>query len=101
MEPLSSYVYRRTPDIAIEDFDGRALVLHCVDLRLIELNTTATDLIHRLDGQASLRQIAEAMTDDYHRPMETILDDVQVSMMRLEELGIVERICGQPCKAHL
>jgi hypothetical protein len=91
-KPTPSCVYRLNPDVAIEDFDGRALVLHCVDLRLIELNATATDLFHRLDGRANLLQIAEVMARDYHQPLDAILEDAQATITRMTELGIVERL---------
>jgi hypothetical protein len=92
LESTLSRVYRLNPDVAVEDFEGRALVLHCADLRLIELNPTATDFLRRLDGQATLLQIAEAMAKDYHQPLETILEDAQATMAKMADLGVVERI---------
>jgi hypothetical protein len=87
-----SGVYRQNPVAAIEDFGERALVLHCVDLRLVELNATARDLVRRLNGGATLRQVAASMAKAYDQPVETVLSDTLDSVARLVELGIVERV---------
>jgi hypothetical protein len=90
VKDISSRVYRVNPAIAIEDFDDRSLALHCVDLRLVELNTTARDLLSRLDGQSSLRQVAASVAKDYDRPSEAVLADVQVAIAQMVELDVVE-----------
>ncbi len=83
-------VYRLNPVVAIEDFGNRSLALHCEDLRLIELNATARDIIARLNGQASLQQVALGMAHDYHQPLEVILEDMQAVIARMVDLDVVE-----------
>lgn len=78
------------PVVAIEDFGERSLVLHCVDLRMVELNATARRVVSMLDGQTSLRQVATAMADDYGQPLETVLNDVQTLAAQMVELGIIQ-----------
>lgn len=90
MKSIPSQVYRLNPAVAIEDFGERSLALHCIDLRLVELNTTARDLVHRLDGRASLHQVAAAMAKDYERPLEVVLADAQTVVAKMRELDIVE-----------
>lgn len=85
-------VYRLSPVVAIEDFGERSLALHCQDLRLVELNATARDLASRLDGQASLHQVAREMARDYHHSLEAILEDVQALVAQMMALGIVEQV---------
>jgi hypothetical protein len=92
MKIVSSEVYRLNPAIAIEDFGECSLALHCTELRLVELNATARDLIRKLDGRASLHQVARSMAEDYSQPLEIVLEDVQAIMAQMIELGVVEHV---------
>jgi len=85
-------VYRPHPAVAIEDFGTRFLALHCADLRLVELNATAGDLLSRLDGETSLQQIAQRMAEDYCQPPAEVLADVLEAVRSMAELGLVERV---------
>lgn len=85
-------VYRLNPAIAIENFGERFLALHCEDLRMIELNATAGDLITKLDGQANLHQIASVLAKDYNQSIATVLTDLQAIMTQMLKLGVVECI---------
>jgi hypothetical protein len=78
--------------VAIEDFGDSSLALHCVDLQLIELNTTARDLVAHLDGHSPLRQIAAAMAEKYDQPQATIEADVVEIVTRLLEFDIIDQI---------
>lgn len=88
----ASWIYRLNPVVAIEDFGARSLALHCVDLRLVELNAAARDIVSRLDGQVDLRQVAAAVAEDYDQPPETVLADVQAVIGQMADLDIVERV---------
>lgn len=90
--PDPSTIYRVNPVIAIEDFGERSLALHCEELRFVELNTTARDLIYRLDGHTSLEQAAAVMAAAYHQPLHVILEDAQVILAQMAQLGIVEPV---------
>ena len=85
-------IYRLNPVVAIEDFGERSLALHCEDLRLVELNATARELVNRLDGETPLEQVAAAMAADYQQPFEMILEDARIILGQMEQLGIVEPI---------
>ncbi len=91
-------IYRLNPVVAIEDFGERSLALHCEDLRLVELNATARDLVNRLDGETPLEAVAAAMATDYEQPFEMILEDAQVILGQMEQLGIVEPV--QPAESE-
>ena len=88
----TSPVYRLNPAVAIEDFGERSLVLHCVDLRLVELNSTARDIIARLDGKANLHQVAESVAKDYDQPLKAVLADARATMIQMAELDVVELV---------
>lgn len=85
-------IYRLNPVVAIEDFGERSLALHCEDLRLVELNATARDLVYRLDGETPLEQVAATMAADYAQPVEVILEDARIIIGQMEQLGIVEQV---------
>ena len=91
MKTVSSEIYRLNPAIAIEDFGARSLALHCAELRFVELNATARDLVHKLDGQTSLYQLAQSIAEDYHQPLKIVLEDVQAIVSQMVDLGIVEK----------
>jgi len=88
----SPCLYQLHPAVAIESFGERALALHCVDLRLVELNATARDLLARLDGETTLQEVAAAMAADYDQPPADVWFDVQESISQMVDLGLVEQI---------
>jgi hypothetical protein len=87
-----SEVYCLNPAIAIEDFGERSLALHCTELRLVELNATARDLVRKLDGRATLHEAARSIAENYGQPLGTVLEDVQAIMTQMIELGVVEHV---------
>ena len=93
--PHTTPIYRLNPVVAIEDFGERSLALHCEDLRLVELNATARDLVNRLDGETPLEAVAAAMAGDYQQPFEMILEDARIILGQMEQLGIVEPVPPQ------
>ncbi|MGD1994269.1 MAG: PqqD family protein, partial [Anaerolineae bacterium] len=89
-------VYRLKPVVAIEDFGGSSLALHCGNLQLVELNATARNLIARLDGRSSLRQVAAAMAEQYDQPQKTIEVHAAETAARMLELDIIEQVASSP-----
>ena len=87
-----SSTFRLNPVVAIEDFGERSLALHCEDLRMVELNATARDLIRRLDGEKNLSEVAGTMAADYDQPEETVLTDAQAVIEQMVALDIVEEV---------
>ena len=82
--------YRLNPAVAIEDFGERSLALHCVDLRLVELNATARDLLSRFDGKATLDEIATDLARDYGQTENDVIGDILAAADQLLEVGILE-----------
>ena len=78
-------------EVAIEDFDDGSLVLLCEQLRLVQLNPTARDVVGRLDGRRSVRQVAIAVAEAYGQPFAPVLADVVELLADLERQGVVER----------
>jgi len=85
-------ICRLHPAVAIESFGERSLALHCEELRLVELNATAADLLARLDGLSTLQQVAAVMAADYGQPLDDVWADVQESIAQMVDLGLVEQL---------
>jgi pyrroloquinoline quinone biosynthesis protein D len=75
----------------IEDFEDGSLVLLCEQLRLVQINPIARDVVGRLDGQRTMRQVAAAIAEGYDRPLQPVLADVLELLADLESQGVVER----------
>jgi hypothetical protein len=86
-------------EVAIEDFEEGSLVLLCEQLRLVQLNPTARDVVGRLDGQRSVRQVARAVAEALAQPLEPVLADVVELLADLERQGVVER-CSAAAKCE-
>ena len=86
---MQSEIYRLNPAVAIEDFDERSLALHCEDLRMVELNATARDLLRKLDGETSLEQVAATIAEEYNQSPETVLADAQEIIAQMIKLDLV------------
>jgi hypothetical protein len=78
-------------EVAIEDFEEGSLVLLCEQLRLVQLNPTARDVVGQLDGQHSVRQVAQAVAAAHGQPLEPVLADLVELLADLERQGVVER----------
>ena len=81
------YVLR--DEVAIEDFEDGSLALLCRQLRLVQLNLMARDIVGRLDGERSVRQVAEAVAQDHGQPLQRVLADVLELLTDLETQGVV------------
>jgi len=89
LDLLARYVLR--DEVAIEDFADGSLVLLCEQLRLVQLNPVARDIVALLDGERTLRQVAETVAQAYGQPSEQVLSDVLELLADLEAQGVVER----------
>ena len=87
--------YRIREEIALEDFADGSLALLCEELRLVELNPTAREIVGRLDGERSVHQVAEEMAAAYGQPIEQVLADLGELLADLEALGVVACRNGQ------
>lgn len=96
-----TFIFHLNPVVAIEDFGERSLALHCEDLRLVELNVTARDILRRLDGERSLRDVAAAMATDYDQPVDVVLADVVEVIEQMLALDIVRENVGTCSRSHV
>jgi pyrroloquinoline quinone biosynthesis protein D len=85
-------------EVAIEDFEDGSLALLCEQLRLVQLNPMARDIVGRLDGEHAVRKVAEAVAQAHGQPFERVLADVLELLAALEAQGVVERLEKQERK---
>ena len=89
MQSQVCYVLRG--EVAIEDFEDGSLALLCEQLRLVQLNPMARDIVGHLDGERTVRQVAEAVAQAHGQPFDQVLSDVLELLTTLEAQGVVER----------
>lgn len=58
--------------------------------RVLFLDEVAVEVLRRLDGERSVRAIAENLADEYDAPVEEILNDVLELLNDLAAKGIVK-----------
>ena len=79
-------------EVAIEDFEDGSLALLCEQLRLVQLNPMARDMVGHLDGERTVRQVAETVAQAHGQPLDQVLSDVLELLTALEAQGVVERL---------
>jgi len=89
LQSQAHYVLR--DEIAIEDFEDGSLALLCEQLRLVQLNPVAREILALLDGERTVRQVAEAVAQAHGQPFDQVLSDVLELLTTLEAQGVVER----------
>lgn len=81
---------RRIEGIAWRMIEGEAVLVNVRRDEVMHLNPAAAFLWSRLDGEASLADIARAMTAEYEVDEETALDDAIAFAGSLLEQGAAE-----------
>ena len=87
-------VYIQSPEVAVEDFGEWSLAFHCADLRLMELNATARDLLTRLTGEKTVTEVAESMADIYCQPVKKMFLEVQRTLEQMADMEMIVRVNG-------
>jgi|GEM_PF-1526244 len=67
----------RRPDIRIYQLDGEAVLFDPRTQKILHLNATALAVFRRCDGQTTMRQVAESLTQSFSVKVETALDQVE------------------------
>ena len=81
---------RRRADVGSVELDGETVLW--VDAVLHRLDATATAVWRRLDGAASLDEVAQELARDFRAPPEVVLNDVLALAERLLEQRAVEEV---------
>ena len=84
--------YALRKEVAVEDFDDGSLLFLCDQLRLVELNPVARDVVAHLNDGRTIYQVAEAVASVYDQPIRVVLADVHQLVTALENQGALESI---------
>ena len=82
--------YALKDEVAIEDFDNEALLLHCDKNRMLQLSSLARDILAKLNGERTISQIAEEIASEYEKPLNEVLVDVREVLSNLEAEGVLK-----------
>jgi hypothetical protein len=92
----SMTVYKISNNVVLEPFEDGGLVLILPERRLVELNTTAVDIINLMNGERTLAQVASELINSHDISEETrfeqVYSDILSLTLELSQTGILEII---------
>jgi hypothetical protein len=87
---------RRRTDLGVRVVDDETLVLDRVGGRIHQLNTTASFIWQRCDGQRTIHEIVDDLAHTFDVDADTARDAVMTSVRRFTELGLLQDEDGSP-----
>jgi hypothetical protein len=82
--------YKLSKDAVLEIFDEGGLVLILPDRRLVELNSTAVEIIKWLDGRRTWEEAAAEIAKNHLTGHDIIIQDVLELCLELVQTGVLE-----------
>ncbi len=67
----------RRHDMRIYQIDGEAVVFDPETHKILQLNVTALSVFRRCDGQTTMRQVAQSLSDSFNVTFDSALDQVE------------------------
>lgn len=89
MTTLTDPVLAMHPDATLRAVANEGVILMVTTGQMYTCNETAIDMLSRLDGEATLGQITEAMAGEYDVTAETLRADMQEILDYLRAQGVV------------
>ncbi|WBT36795.1 MULTISPECIES: pyrroloquinoline quinone biosynthesis peptide chaperone PqqD [Hyphomicrobium] len=68
---------------------GRWIIL--APERVFNPDDTAVEVLKRLDGQRSVSEIAEALSQEYQAPLEVVTEDILAMLQDLTDKGVLAK----------
>jgi hypothetical protein len=81
---------KRKPDYRLELLDNELLLYHPTDTRIFYFNQTASLIWQLCDGQHSVSEIIQLLSDAYPESVDSIRADVAATLQQFEEHGCIE-----------
>jgi len=82
---------KQRSDISIRAVAGEMVVLDLGGKQIHQLNSTASFIWERCNGQRTVAEIAEELTGAFDLNHEAAREAVEATLRRLDELGLLER----------
>ena len=82
----------RRHDIRIYQIDGEAVLFDPKTHKILQLNMTALAVLRRCDGQTTMRQVAESLTNSFNVTFDSALDQIEqvVELFAASSLLVLE-----------
>jgi len=81
---------KRRSDVSIRSVDGEMVVLDREAKQIHQVNTTASFIWHRCDGQRTVREIADELAGSFDVDPDTARQAVIAALHRFDELGLLD-----------
>ena len=85
-------VWKVDPSVRFRRLFDEAVLIHQRKAEALVLNDTAISFIEACDGERTVDEIIEAMTDDFEVSAEQLADDLAPFIEQLAAEGIIEEV---------
>lgn len=86
--------FRRTADVRYRILDGEAVVVRQRAAEVLGLDAAGSRLLELLDGERTLRQVAQLLAEEFEATPGQIEVDVAEFVAELAAAGVVESAAG-------
>ncbi len=87
---FSSTIFQSDPKVAYRLVDGKAVLVHPIENRIVTLNEIASAIWIRLDGR-TMKDISSEIQTHFDVDRETLKVDIESFMVTMENRGFVIR----------
>ena len=77
--------------IKLRHDQGRGRWIILAPERVFNPDETAVEVLQRLDGQRSVSEIAEALSQEYQAPLEVVTEDILAMLQDLTDKGVLAK----------
>jgi len=84
--------YVLADEVALEDFEGLSLVFLANQLKVVEVNQTASWILSVLDGEKSIKEISRLVAERFDIQRHKALSDVKALILELGGKGVLKPI---------
>ena len=83
-------VFRPRPDVRFRVVGDEAVIVRQEDAEVIALNEVGASVLSLLDSRRSVRDVLDALLDEYDIDRESLSGDVSRFLSELRDAGVVE-----------
>ena len=83
-------VFRPRPDVRFRLVGYEAVIVRQLDAEVIAVNEVGASILTLLDASRTVRDLIDALLEEYNVDRESISKDVEQFLVELREAGVVE-----------